>query len=218
MSRFVLAFFFMFLLISSPFIPAQDSKSIQLNAGVISPLSSSKGLIGLLQYNHQLTENIYLYIYSGYSAWDKDKITYQVDWKPEHRVSFFNTYSSDKHSLIPLYLGSKINFNTTKYFTTFVAFEAGYTYLNYNSYNILSDVDHETGKIINYYPDPSSQKEVSENLVGLGLGAGLSHPMSDNINIILSFKLNTYLNSNYYGFFSNRGTYTAFIFGFDFNL
>ncbi|MGA9291068.1 MAG: hypothetical protein WBV81_00650, partial [Ignavibacteriaceae bacterium] len=48
-------------------IRAQNNHSIQINGGVISPMSSSKGLSIYLQYNYYLNRQIILYTYTGYS-------------------------------------------------------------------------------------------------------------------------------------------------------
>ncbi|MHB8906249.1 MAG: hypothetical protein ACYC6D_09010 [Melioribacteraceae bacterium] len=69
-----------------------------------------------------------------------------------------------------------------------------------------------------YYVDQSTRKENREDLFGLGIGAGISHSLTENLNLVLLFKLNSYINSNYSGIFSSRGTYTMFLAGFNFSI
>ncbi len=54
--------------------------------------------------------------------------------------------------------------------------------------------------------------------VGIGTGVSLSRQLMENINIILSFKFNSHLNSKYYSFLSSRRTYTAFNLVFNINI
>ncbi|MGB8316901.1 MAG: hypothetical protein WCE54_02165 [Ignavibacteriaceae bacterium] len=201
-------------------IRAQNNHSIQINGGVISPMSSSKGLSIYLQYNYYLNKQIILYTYTGYSAWDKYKIKLP-DNRPFYSgivPKYFNSYSADDHILIPIYLGSRINFYSNNLFTPFINFEIGYSYLSYNSYDQQEEINPETGETVGYYPDNTTKKANRENLFGVGIGAGLSHQISENIDLLLSFKLNSYVNENYNGLFSTQGTYTAFIAGFNFKL
>jgi len=221
MLKLFLSYLFYIAIISSSVILAQGSGSIQINGGVISPMSSSKGLTGSIQFNYSINPTINLYIYAGYSNWDKYKTKLQVVrsvYSSDDGPNYFTSYSSDDHILIPVYIGSRINYNTTKLFTSFVDLEIGYSSLSYNSYGNLIIRHPETGEIVDYQADVTNKKEIQENLFGLGVGAGLSHPMSENLNLILSFKLNTFINSNYFGLFSTKGTYTIFMAGFNYNI
>lgn len=173
----------------------------------------------MVQYNLSLSKNVDIYTYTGYCTWDMYKIRFMAEGPYDMSgPKYFSSYSSDEHILIPFYLGGRINFYTNDLFHSFLNLEIGYSYLNYNSYDQIEKKNPETGKIEGYYPDLTSQKENSENLFGLGIGAGISHPVSENLNLVFSFKLNTYLNSKYYGLFSTRGTYTMFLGGFDYKL
>ncbi len=211
-------FYILIVFISFSFthIFAQNASSIEVQGGIVAPMNSSKGLSGSLQYNYSFNNNISFYASGGYSSWDKHNIVFHEDLSDVQKKNYFKTYSSDDHRMIPVYIGSRINFHTTKFFSTFVNFEIGYTHLSYNSYKHWKAVDPNTGAVLGYYPDLTSKNEHQENLFGLGIGAGLSHPMSEKINLILAFKLNTYTNSGYYGIFSARGTYTTFQAGFNF--
>ncbi len=208
---------FISIIVPNPIL-SQDANSIQINGGIIIPMSASNGFNSSIQFNYNFKQNIQLYIYSGYSSWDKFNVNYIEDYSTTQKQTLFETYTSDNHILIPVYIGSRINLHTNKLFTSFVTFEVGYSYLSYNSYDIKKEIDPVTGEVLSYNPDISTKKEVTENLIGLGAGAGISYPITENINIILSFKLNSQLNSKYYDFFSSEGTYTAFNLGINFKI
>ncbi|MFA5804261.1 MAG: hypothetical protein WC879_06425 [Melioribacteraceae bacterium] len=218
MKKSLLASLTIIALIISNVTFAQDSNSIQINGGIFMPMSSSKGFNTSIQYNYHLSNNIQLYIYSGYSSWDKYNVNFIEDWSTVQKQTLFNSYSSDNHVLIPVYVGSRINFHTNKFFTSFATFEIGYSHLSYNSYDIKKEINPNTGEVLAYNADQNSKKEMNENLFGVGAGVGLSHPITENINIILSFKLNSQLNSKDYSFLSSKGTYTAINLGFNINL
>ena len=215
------SFFLSLIIISiifSKIILAQDSNSIQVNGGIIMPMSSSKGLTTSFQFNYSFNPQIQFYIYSGYSSWDKFKVVFHQEFSEVQKKQYFNSYSADEHILIPLYLGSRINLHTNKLFTSFLNVEIGYSYLSYNSYEQWKSINPETGEVLSYHPNTLTKKVNKENLFGFGVGAGISHPMTNNLDLILSFRLNSYINSNYYGLFSTRGTYTMFLAGFNFNI
>jgi len=203
------------ILIVSNIALAQSNNSIQFNGGLIIPRSSSNGLSTSIQYNYSINSNIQFYIYSGYSNWDKYYAHFLWESSSLHN---FSTYIADKHILIPLYIGSRINIHTNKLFTFFTTIEAGYSYLSYNAYGFIKEVDPGTGVVLDYKTDLNTKEKRNENLFGVGAGIGLSHPISNNMNVILAFKLNSQINSSYYSFFSSQGTYTAFNLGFNFKL
>lgn len=217
MSKLFASFFFFLLISSSSVTSAQNSHSIEINGGIISPMSSSNGLTASVQFNYSYSSTVNFYLYSGYSSWDKYNVTFYEDYSEIQKKQFFQTYSEDDHVMIPVFLGAKINFHTTKFFTTYIDVEVGYANLSYNSYSNRKIVDPETGEVLKYTIDPASKREVNDNLFGIGIGAGLSHPITKYLNLILSFKLNSFLNSGY-GLFSSKGTYTAFLAGFNFNI
>lgn len=206
-----------FLLFFPNIISAQTN-SLQINGGIIIPHSSSNGFTGSLQYNYSLSDNIMLYLNSGFSSWDKHYVAFLEEYSEIQKKTYFETYSADEHLLIPVYIGGRMNLHTNKLFTAFGTFEIGYSYLSYNSYNITKVIDEDTGEILAYNTDPNSGEKITENLFGVGIGAGLMRELLNNINIVLSFKLNSHLNSNYYNFLSREGTYTAFNMGFNFNI
>lgn len=198
----------------------QSDHSIQLNAGLIKPMSSSNGLTGMIQYNYAINRIFDFYAYAGYSSWDKYKVRIRLDRtvynQPE--PNFTTAYPYDDHILIPVYIGGRVNFYTNELFSSFLNIELGYSYLSYNSMDLIAVRNPETGDIEKYQADIYSTKIIKENLFGFGIGAGISHPISDQLSLVFSFKLNSYLNSNYNGLFSTRGTYTMFLGGFNYRI
>jgi len=212
-SFLVLTLVFFFNIIS-----AQEPNSIGINGGLIFPRSSSKGLTGLVQFNFPINEQFHLYAYSGYSAWDKYYVYFREDYSEVQKELVFKTYSSDDHTLIPFYLGGLLNLHTNDFFTFYVNIELGYSYLSYNRYDHWKSINPETGEVLGYYVDVTTKEEITENLFGIGIGAGISHPMGENLRLIFSFKLNSYLNSHYYDFLSTQGTYSMLLAGISFNI
>jgi len=206
------------LIIFSNIILAQSNNSIQINGGILIPMSASKGLSTSIQYNYSFNSNIQFYIYIGYSIWDKFNASFLEQSSSLQQQTHFSTYIADKHILIPLYIGSRINIQTNKLFTFFTTIEAGYSYLSYNAYGFTKEIDPVTGVVLAYNTDLNTKEKRNENLFGVGAGVGLSHPINSNMNVILSFKLNSQISSSYYSFFSNQGTYTAFNLGFNINI
>ena len=83
------------LIVSEVSLP-QSSHSVQINGGIIYPMSSSKGLTGTIQYNYTLNPIINFYAYAGYSAWGKYKIKL-----PDNRM-FYSGYGQNILTLILL--------------------------------------------------------------------------------------------------------------------
>jgi len=197
---------------------SQNSNSMEISGGLFMPMNSSKGFNTSVQYNYNYSENIQFYVYSGYSSWDKFNVAFMEDLSIIQKQALFKTYNSDEHILIPVYIGSRINIHTNKFFTSFATFEIGYSYLSYNNYEIKQDINPTTGAVLSYNPDLSTKKEVKENLFGVGAGIGLYHPITENINVILAFKLNVQLNSKYYNVLNSKGIYTSVNLGFNFSI
>ncbi|MHB8930670.1 MAG: hypothetical protein ACYC4T_03250 [Melioribacteraceae bacterium] len=218
MLRTFIASLFFLTIILTKVTSAQETNSIQINGGIISPMHSSNGYTGLIQFNYSLTPEFSFYLYSGYSLWDQHKVVYLENYSSVQKQTIFNSYKADDHVLIPVYFGSRINLHTNKLFTSYLTAELGYSYIRYSSYQNLRSVNPATGEVLKYYVDQSTRKENREDLFGLGIGAGISHSLTENLNLVLLFKLNSYINSNYSGIFSSRGTYTMFLAGFNFSI
>lgn len=206
------------LITVSGILQAQNARSIQLNAGAIFPMNSSKGFSTALQYNYSLNSTVQLYAYSGISYWDENHLLYEVDRSDIRKNMIFTSYDADEHVLIPLYLGSRINLHSDKLFTTFINLELGYSHLSYNAYDNVVVVDDNTGKVKEFYADPKSRRKVNDNLFGIGAGVGISHEITEGIELQLSYKLNSFINSSYNGFFTSRGTYNTVVLGFNYGI
>jgi hypothetical protein len=197
---------------------AQSPPSIQVNGGIIAPRSSSSGLTAVMQYNNPVNIDIQLFFSIGFASWDKYKIKLIEEYSNTPSEKIFNSYNADDHEIIPVYVGSKITLRKLKELVSFFTAEIGYSHLSYNKYDNYKITNYETGEVVGYAVDNISRKKISENLIGIGLGIELLHPMSKNLNLQFIFKVNTYLNSDYYKFYSQRATYFNYLFGVSYNL
>ena len=205
------------IILSNP-IFAQESYSLQFNGGIISPANSSSGLSSTVQFNYFLNPDVSFYLFTGYSAWDQNHVTFLEDWSQLQKQTMFKSYTSDEHRFIPLFVGSKVNFNTNKIFTAFFIAEIGYAHLTYKSYNNLKTISPDNGVVLDYYVDVSSAKNNSEELFGIGFGAGVTRQLSEKLEMILSYKINSLINSYYQGLFNPKGRYSIFLAGFSFKI
>jgi hypothetical protein len=193
---------------------AQGSNSVQFHGGFIMPISSSKGLTASGQFNYSIHPNANLYIYTGYASWDRYNVVYHKHYFEKYKTPYFKIQVSDEHKMIPVFLGIKINFNSTPLFTTYVSMEAGYSYLEYFTYDHHKIEDRETGELMGYFA--TRKDKVYENIVGMGIGAGLIHPMKDNASLVFEIKLHSSLYASQSVILDSRTTYTTFLIGFNF--
>ena len=199
-------------------INANDKNSIQITGGVISPRNSNSGFIGALQYNYKLSEKISIYAYSGFSSWKKNKVVFQSEYPNIQSRSFINSYSEDNHKLIPLYFGSKINLSKNKIFDAYFLAEVGYSYLTYDNYQNDKIFNEAKDVIIDYRVNENSKTEMEENLFGVGIGTSLEREIVSDIRLSLMLKLNSFINDNYNGFLSGRGTYYQVTAGINYSI
>lgn len=215
-SRFLSILFV--LIISSRLVLAQDSLSVQFSGGLISPGSSSNGLTGTVQLNYPINSKFTLYFYSGYASWGKFKVYFKEDNSFVQKQTMFDAYAADDHVLIPIYIGGKFDIHSFKLFKLYFNIELGYSYLSYNSYDILKKIYPETGEVVGYYADASTKQKSHENLFGVGVGAGVSNQIGKNLELVISVKLNSHLNSDYYDFLSSQGTYSMYLVSLNFKI
>jgi|GEM_PF-1109355 len=218
MKKSIVVILILINIISSNIIYSQNSGSLEISGGLVLQSSSSNGFNTILQYNYQFNDNIEFYIYSGYSSWNKSYVTFLEELTPPQKETHFKAYTQDNHILIPLYIGSRMNLHTNKLFTAFASFEIGYSNLNYNSYNVEKTIDPENGVVLSYQADLNSKEEISEKLIGLGFGAGITREIAEAINIVLFYRINTQLNSKYYDVLSSKATYSALNIGINVRL
>ncbi|MBU1099644.1 MAG: outer membrane beta-barrel protein [Bacteroidetes bacterium] len=197
---------------------AQSSNSLEFSGGIVLPGSSSNGLNAHIQYNYQFTDDIQFYFYTGYSSWDKFYVTFREDWSEKQNETLFRAASSDDHTLIPLYIGSRVNVHESSLFNFFITLEAGYSHLSFSSYEVNKVVDPVSGVVTAYEADTNTKVEVTENLIGIGAGAGLSCRITENLTLVFSYKINNHINSKHYDIFSSKATYSAFTLGVNFKL
>lgn len=197
---------------------AQNQKSIQINGGLLWPMSSSTGINTSMQFNYQLNSDIQIYVYSGYQSWDKFNVTILADWSQTQKQTNFSTYTSDSHQLIPIYLGGRMKLFTSKLFTIHGSVEIGYSFLSYNSYQLIKEVNSSTGAIIAYRPALDIKKKINENLLGLGAGIVLSHNLTEKLDLLISYKLNSHINSKYYDFLHSEVTNTSLNLGLSYGI
>ncbi|MBU1096416.1 MAG: hypothetical protein CVV23_16465 [Ignavibacteriae bacterium HGW-Ignavibacteriae-2] len=201
--------FILISIISSNFIYSQNFGSFEISGGLVLQSSASNGFNTTIQYNHRFNDDIQFYIYSGYTSWNEFYVTFTEELTPPQKETIFKAYTQDNHILIPIYFGSRVNLQTNKLFTAFASFEIGYSYLNYNSYQVKKIIDPANGVVISYQPDINTKKEVKENLLGIGLGAGITREITKAINIVLFYKINSQINSEYYDALSSKATFSA---------
>ncbi len=91
------------ILISSSAKPQTES-SINILGGIISPINSSNGLTGLLEFNRPVSNKISLYTYSGLLSWDKNSIRFHIPNRND-----VHSYSETDHILIPFYFSAKFS-------------------------------------------------------------------------------------------------------------
>lgn len=199
-------------------LQAQSARSLQFNAGAVFPMNSSKGFSTTLQYNYSLNPTVQFYAYSGVSYWDENHVIHEMELSAIRKNQFITSYDADEHVLIPLYFGSRINLHSDKLFTTFINLEAGYSHLSYNAYDNVKVVDENTGRVVEFYADPKTKRKVNDNLFGIGAGLGLSHEITQNMELMLFYKLNSVINSSYNGFFTSRGTYNTLTLGLNYGI
>ena len=213
MKKLIFVSLILFVGIPQSFTFAQYNNSIQFNSGIIFPRNSSNGFSTFVQYNYSLNSKINLYFSAGYSKWDRNNITYREELTGVQRQEYFRTYNEDNHSLIPLNFGAKINFHSNKFFTSFVNFEIGYAHLSFDIYDNIRVVSPITGEVTSYIIDGSTKKEINENLFNVGVGTGLSHPLTQSLDLILAFKINSNFNGEEFGFLRANRTYSTWYVG-----
>lgn len=200
-------------------INAQSDFSIQLNSGISKASKSGLGFSGLLQLNYSLNSNFDLYLYSGYSSIDKSNPN-------NFRHDDFNVaesrHSTDiiegDYNVVPIYLGGSLDLFETEWIKTFTNLEVGYSRLSFNTYDRMIPVYSDEGEVKRFSPDRSTAEKHNENLFGAGFGLGASHPLTNSLEVLLTFKLNTSTNFEEMNMFSRRSTYTSLLAGINYRL
>jgi hypothetical protein len=210
------------LILTSPAF-SQSKFSLQLDGGLISPISSNAGVSFNLQANYSINSTVNLYMYSGVSGWSRNKVVFWAYGRTNPSaigfgVRNFNSYSEDSHLLIPFYIGSTFNFHLNKLVTPFLAIEIGYSYLSFYSFTNNKVVNPISGITEYFYPDKSTRKINRENLFGAGVGGGFTLPITGTMDVIVLIKLNSFVNNGYNGFLTTKGTYITYSTGLNYQL
>jgi len=184
----------------------QSQYSIQIGGGLLFPNNADRGLSGNIQVNYKLSEERSLYFHTGILLWDKNIISIAKYSKP------YSSYSESDHILYPFYFGGHWNLKSINTFQIFLNSELGYNYLKYYGYKNVIILDEVNEKIISFYADPASKKQMSKSLFGAGIGLGIKNMISSNFGLSIEAKLNTlfYAVDNPKNYYTLNGN---FIFG-----
>jgi hypothetical protein len=193
----------------SSIIYSQGKSSFQFSGGMVYPISSSSGLSGTLQYNYNINTRFNFFVSADYSVWDKRNFNYldksTISW------SYKRGYSETDHALSRIMAGGRYLITQPDQFKLFVDAGIGYSYLQYNIYD-MQQMNNPDGTIEVLF---SPAGKVYQNLFNFSSGIGVIHPVTEKWDILLEFKLSTYLNSQYNGLFSSQSTFSSFQFGFN---
>ena len=210
MKKIILAVIFSLTVISS--VHPQSNFSAELDGGVIIPFKSYGGLQGKLQMNYLCFADDYLYASLSYSSWDRNKL---VIYDPSGQT-FNALYSEYNHTLYSFFLGNRFVFFKHKTFSLFNDVELGYQNLNYTRLFPQRLVNSD-GRV-EYLADYSKQKDITESLFGLGIVLGLKNSITEKVDLMISTKLNSYINSSFHGLFGSANTNAGVTCGFIYDL
>ncbi|MDR3609706.1 MAG: hypothetical protein P4L27_04035 [Ignavibacteriaceae bacterium] len=198
-----------FILFLSSLIFPQGKSSIQFSGGIAHPISSNSGLSGALQFNYNINSRFNYFISVDYTAWDKRNFSYLDD-----DYSLRTGYSETDHTLLRITAGGRYLIIEPDQFKLFVEAGIGYSYLVYDSYDMqrINNPDGTTALLI------TRAGNVHLNLFNFSPGIGFIHPITKKWDILFEFKLNTYLNAQYYSLFSSFSTFSSFQFGFNYKM
>lgn len=209
MKKIILAVIFSMILINNLF--SQSILSAELNGGVIIPFKSYGGLQGNVQINYSCFADNYLYASFSYSSWDRNKI---VIYDPSGQT-FNDVYSEYDHTLYSIFAGNRFIFFKYKTFSVFNDIELGYQNLNYM--RIFPQRIINPDSTVEYLADYSKQKSITESLLGLGVGFGLKNDITEKVDLIISVKINSYINRSFHGLFGSANTNAVVAGGFVYN-
>ena len=200
------------VLILSSIIYSQGKSSIQFSGGMVYPISSSPGLSGTLQYNYNINTRFNFFVSADYSVWDKRNFNYS-DISNVSR-GYKRGYSESDHTLSRIMAGGRYLITQPDQFKLFVDAGIGYSYLQYNVYD-MKQINNPDGTIeVLFLPSG----KMNQNLFSFSSGVGFIHPIAERWDILFEYKLSTYLNSQYHGLFSSQSTFSSFQFGFNYKI
>jgi opacity protein-like surface antigen len=197
------------VLILSSIIYSQGKSSFQFSGGIVYPISSSSGLSGTLQYNYNINTRFNFFVSADYSVWDKRNFSY-VD-KSTSGWSYRSGYSETDHTLSRIMAGGRYLITQPDQFKLFVDAGIGYSYLQYNIYD-MHQIKNPDGTIEVLF---SPAGKAYQNLFSFSSGIGFIHQIAERWDILFEYKLSTYLNSQYNGLFSSQNILSSFQLGFN---
>jgi hypothetical protein len=200
------------VLILSSIIYSQGKSSFQFSGGMVYPISSSPGLSGTLQYNYNINTRFNFFISADYSVWDKRNFNYAD--KSTAGWSYRSGYSETDHTLSRIMAGGRYLITQPDQFKLFVDAGIGYSYLQYNTYD-MHQITNPDGTIEVLF---SPAGKAYQNLFSFSSGVGFIHPIAERWDILFEYSLSTYLNSQYHGLFSSQSTFSSFQFGFNYKI
>ena len=200
------------VLILSSIIYSQGKSSFQFSGGMVYPISSSSGLSGALQYNYNINSRFNIFVSADYSVWDKRNFNYLDN--SNVTGGYKSGYSETDHTLSRIMAGGRYLITKPDQFKLFVDAGIGYSYLQYNIYD-MKNINNPDGTIEVLF---SPAGKIHQNLFNFSSGIGFIHPITERWDILLEFKLSTYLNSQYHGLFSSQSTFSSFQFGFNYKI
>ena len=200
------------VLILSSIIYSQGKSSFQFSGGMVYPISSSPGLSGTLQYNYNINTRFNFFVSADYSVWDKRNFNYS-DITNVSR-GYKRGYSESDHTLSRIMAGGRYLITQPDQFKLFVDAGIGYSYLQYNVYD-MKQINNPDGTIEVLF---SPSGKVNQDLFSFSSGVGFIHPIAERWDILFEYKLSTYLNSQYHGLFSSQSTFGSFQFGFNYKI
>jgi hypothetical protein len=191
---------------------AQSRFSIEVGGGIISPINSQNGLIGLVKFLYNYSDDFNLFTNVGYGFWDKNHIGFNYETYSTQKEN-----DEDEHLLIPIYVGGRYYFNRNKIINGFLETELGINILQYNKYEIIIfKIPEKNVTIITQ--DYNSKKVNSKISLGLGIGLGLVHLLSDGVSLNLGIKLSVLNNYNNYSPIKGLLVFKTLYAGFNCNI
>ena len=200
------------VLVLSSIIYSQGKSSFQFSGGMVYPISSNPGLSGTLQYNYNINSRFNFFVSADYSVWDKRNFNY-IDKSNVH-WGYETGYSESDHTLSRIMAGGRYLITPSSQFKLFVDAGIGYSYLQYNIYD-MHQINNPDGTIEVLF---SPAGKAYQNLFSFSSGIGFIHQIAERWDILFEYKLSTYLNSQYDGLFSSQSTFSTFQFGFNYKI
>jgi len=180
-----LLFLVVFILNANVF--PQSSQNLNVSFGLLSPLSGIQGFTTSVGFEKQLSATLSIYCYAGNIYWNHDNFLYG------NNLSDYTNYTDD-NNIYSFYGGTRFLLSTIRTFRIYTDLELGYNYMTYNAYNLIEFTDPLTHQK-SYLTDIKSRDKITENLLGFGVGLGVSHQLTEKAGFYLEIKRNQLFNN-----------------------